>query len=138
MNVRFSLSRLFLVSLFDVADNIRSGLVNANEAFSISLVEHDADGLKTVGTFGPRFTYPIFGDEEHIFGYKDLKINLRYHASDMRPHVQISSSKKFKAVGDIEPVDVKGILQEHLPPGKPLHPMEKKEKKKKKLCSLFS
>ncbi|ROT38780.1 histone acetyltransferase type B catalytic subunit [Sodiomyces alkalinus F11] len=91
-------------------------LANANEAFTISLVKHAADGFKTVGTFNPRFTYPIFGDEEHIFGYKDLKINLRYNASDMRPHVQISSSKKSKAVGDIEPVDVKGILQEHLPP----------------------
>ncbi|KAL2754624.1 hypothetical protein ACRALDRAFT_2028991 [Sodiomyces alcalophilus JCM 7366] len=91
-------------------------LANANEVFAISLVKHVADGFKTIGTFNPRFTYPIFGDDEHIFGYKDLKINLRYHASDMQPHVQISSSKKFQAVGDIEPVDVKGILQEHLPP----------------------
>lgn len=60
-------------------------------------------------------TYSIFGNEEQIFGYKGLKINLRYNASDMRPHLAISYNKKFKAVGDTEPTDVKAVLEEYLP-----------------------
>jgi hypothetical protein len=27
-------------------------------------------------TFEPRFTYPIFGQEEQIFGYEGLQINV--------------------------------------------------------------
>lgn len=27
--------------------------------------------------FAPAFVYPIFGEEETIFGYKDLEINVR-------------------------------------------------------------
>lgn len=62
-------------------------------------------------------TYSIFGDEEQIFGYKGLKINLRYNTSDMRPNLQIMYNKKFKAVGDTEPTDVKAVLEDFLPKG---------------------
>jgi histone acetyltransferase 1 len=62
-------------------------------------------------------SYSIFGDEEQIFGYKGLKINLRYNASDMRPNFQIMYNKKFKAVGDTEPTDVKAVLEDFLPKG---------------------
>jgi histone acetyltransferase 1 len=73
-------------------------------------------GVKTVGhSFHPKFTYPIFGDSEEIFGYQDLEINLRYNASDMRPNLSITYSKKFPAVGETEATDVDGILHEFLP-----------------------
>ncbi|KAH6610703.1 histone acetyltransferase type b catalytic subunit [Trichoderma cornu-damae] len=95
----------------------RIGLQNANEALDISLVSPSKSGLKTVATFHPKFTYPIFGDEETIFGYKDLKIHLRYRANDMRPHLRVAYSKKFKPVGEHIPIDVEEILEEggHLP-----------------------
>jgi len=73
---------------------------------------------KTLSSFHPKFTYPIFGDEESIFGYQGLKIHLRYHSSDMRPVLQITYNKKFKPVGDIEPTDLKPILEEFLPKSK--------------------
>lgn len=69
-------------------------------------------GLQPLGTFHPKFTYSIFGDDETIFGYKGLKINLRYRANDMRPHLDIKYDKKFKALGGTEPTDIKAILQE--------------------------
>lgn len=97
---------------------VLKGSVSANNALTISLFDNTADGIKKIATFSPRFTYPIFGEDEHIFGYKDLKISLQYDATSMRPHIRISSRQKFKAVGDTEPADLKGILREHLPPGK--------------------
>ncbi|PQE19091.1 histone acetyltransferase type b catalytic subunit protein [Rutstroemia sp. NJR-2017a BBW] len=88
---------------------------DANEALQISLVTPGANGTTSLHTFHPRFTYPIFGDEESIFGYQALNINLKFNASDMRPGLQITYNKKFKAVGDVEPADLKEILEPFLP-----------------------
>ena len=70
-------------------------------------------------------TYSIFGDEETVFGYQGLKINLRYNISDMRPGVQITYTKKFKPIGDTSPTDLKTVLEPYLPKseyGLILHP----------------
>ena len=63
-------------------------------------------------------TYSIFGEEETIFGYQGLKINLRYNACDMRPGLQIMYTKKFKTVGETRPTDLKEVLEPYLPKGK--------------------
>ena len=95
------------------------GSSNANEALVVSLVTPVDGKLKTLSSFHPKFTYPIFGDEEQIFGYQNLKISLRFNASDMRPHLSTSYSKKFKAIGDTEPTDIEETLKEFLPAGTP-------------------
>jgi histone acetyltransferase 1 len=97
------------------------GLSNANEAIRISLMAPSKTGLTTIAAFNPSFTHSFFGEDEQIFGYKDLKVNLRYRANDMRPHLKTSYSSKFKAVGGPEPVDVKAVLEEghHLPKSMP-------------------
>jgi len=88
----------------------------SNDAIVLSLVAPTPNGLKTVGhSFHPKFTYSIFGEAEEIFGYQNLQIQLRWHASDLRPNLSISYSKKFQAVGDTEPVDIEGALREFLP-----------------------
>lgn len=75
-----------------------------------------ATGLKTIGhSFNPKHTYQLFGEEQEIFGYRNLEVNIRYHASDMRPNLSIKYSKKFTAVGDTEAVDLDGIFHEILP-----------------------
>jgi histone acetyltransferase 1 len=48
--------------------------VNSNEVLRVSLYS-DADDKEPV-TFGPVFTYPIYGDAETIYGFKDLTINV--------------------------------------------------------------
>lgn len=89
-----------------------AGIADSNTALNISLVSPTPSGLQLISTFNPSFTYPIFGEDEKIFGYKDLKINLRYRANDMRPHVQTSYSSKFTPIGETEPMDVMGMLKE--------------------------
>lgn len=87
---------------------------------SISLVSPSSSGLKLVSSFHPSFTYPIFGEEEKIFGYKDLKIGLRFRANDMRPHLQTSYGSKFKPIGSTEAMDPVAMLRDdgHLPDSK--------------------
>ena len=103
----------------EYAANISSGSTNANTATTISLVSPNYDSgshmIQTLHSFDPLMTYAIFGEEETIFGYKGLKINLKYGATDMRPGLQISYTKKFKTVGETEAQDLKSILEDFLP-----------------------
>ena len=92
----------------------------------ISLVQpNDAKtGFENVFSFNPRHTYSLFGNDEEIVGYKDLSIYVRYRASDMNPHLQISYSEKadtlaYHDVADGTNVtDVEAILRSetHFPP----------------------
>ncbi|CAK7223734.1 histone acetyltransferase 1 [Sporothrix eucalyptigena] len=88
---------------------------SANEALEISLVQPGPTGLRSIASFNPKFTYSIFGDEETIIGYQNLKISLRFHASDMRPNLHVTSSKKLKSA-EIEPTDIQTVLKGYLQP----------------------
>ena len=82
---------------------------------SISFAQPNGDRIKTLSTFNPQFTYPIFGDEERIFGYKDLDIHLRYAAHDLRPNLAVSYKEKFKPVGGTSALDLNKTMKEFLP-----------------------
>ncbi|PKX99004.1 histone acetyltransferase catalytic subunit HAT1 [Aspergillus novofumigatus IBT 16806] len=88
---------------------------DANDAVNITIVQPDEQKLKTVSSFHPQFTYPIFGDDERIFGYKGLIIRLRFAAHDLRPHLHISYDEKFKPVEDIAAVDILKTLKPWIP-----------------------
>ncbi|KAJ8126154.1 hypothetical protein O1611_g7484 [Lasiodiplodia mahajangana] len=89
--------------------------VNANEALAISLVRPSPTAIEKLVSFKPKFTYPIFGEDERIFGYKGLKVNLQFDARNLRPHLSVSSAKKFNAVGEVEAVNVREVMKEFLP-----------------------
>ncbi|KAJ5666741.1 hypothetical protein N7462_011150 [Penicillium macrosclerotiorum] len=88
---------------------------DANDALHITIVQPSETKPKTLSTFHPQFTYPIFGDEEQIFGYQGLIIRLRFAAHDLRPHVHISYDDRFKAVGDTAAADLLGTLKPFIP-----------------------
>lgn len=96
-----------------------SGSSDANEAVRISIVQPNSatSSLKTRSTFHPKFTYPIFGEEERIFGYQNLDIHLTFAAHDLLPNLQISYDKKFKAVGDTSALDLHKTLKDWVPKG---------------------
>ena len=94
-----------------------AGSSNANEALEISLLQAGPNAPKTLSTFHPQFTYPIFGEEERIFGYQGLHVNLRFAAHDLRPNLEISYDKKFKPVGDTRAADIEETLKEWIPAG---------------------
>jgi histone acetyltransferase 1 len=88
---------------------------DANEAVQISIVRLGPHGLQTLHEFHPTFTYPIFGEEERIFGYKGLHIDVRFAEEDMRPNVLVSYDKKFTPVGDTVALDILSTMKEWLP-----------------------
>ena len=98
------------------ASLILTGSVDANRAFRVSLVHPSPSGPKNLYQFHPEFTYPIVGEAQKIFGYKDLKIDLRFSAHDLRPNVRISYLRKFPAIGDTAALDLNKTLSDYLPP----------------------
>ena len=94
------------------------GSSDANEAVEISIVQAGDEDPITISSFHPRFTYPIFGDEERIFGYQGLKIHLRFAAHDGFPNAEISYDKKFTPVGGTQATDIEEVLSEWMPAGK--------------------
>lgn len=64
--------------------------VSSNDALKISIA--DDQGYVS---FQPLFTYPIFGDSEQIFGYKDLSIQLVFHHSTFLPFLKVKYSEKL-------------------------------------------
>lgn len=66
-------------------------------------------------TFSPAFTYPIYGEEETIFGYQGLKIKLAFTADTLQPSLEVASKAKFQPQGDVKPDDVEEPLREVIP-----------------------
>lgn len=97
-----------------------TGSSNANEAITISVIQAGETSPKTLSTFHPQFTYPIFGEEERIFGYQGLQILIRFAAHDLRPNIRITYDKKFESVGDTKATDIVKVLSEWIPSCKPL------------------
>ncbi|PFH60873.1 hypothetical protein XA68_10186 [Ophiocordyceps unilateralis] len=88
-------------------------LTSSNEAVSISLVSPTANGFRPVAKFHPKYTYSIFGEDETIFGYKGLKVALRFRANDMRPHLHVHHEKKLKpSAGLNDPTDIVAVLRD--------------------------
>jgi histone acetyltransferase 1 len=91
--------------------------VDANEAVTVSIVQPGSNKeLATQHQFHPKFTYPIVGEAEQIFGYKGLEIEIQFAAHDLRPHVRISYDRKFETIGTTSALDLNKKLREFLPP----------------------
>ncbi|KAI4111113.1 MAG: hypothetical protein LQ339_000841 [Xanthoria mediterranea] len=88
---------------------------NANEALNISFVQAGQQSPVKLSTFHPKFTYPIFGEEECIFGYQGLNITIRFAAHDLLPNLSVKYDKKFKTVNDTEALNIEETLKEWMP-----------------------
>lgn len=95
-----------------IEEQVGEWSTNSNDCFNISVVRGDGSEH---AAFQPAFTYPIFGEEEAIFGYQDLSINLTFAAHNLRPKLDVTYGKIFSAIGNIKPTDVKEVLHDFLP-----------------------
>lgn len=75
------------------------------------------DGKEVIEAFPPTYTYAIFGEEEAIPGYKDLKINLSFRANDLESTASIKYARMMKPFNEEmeELMDLKGRLAGFLP-----------------------
>ncbi|KAJ7184360.1 acyl-CoA N-acyltransferase [Mycena filopes] len=83
---------------------------DANEALTLSLVRAQEDELvlgeeESYSDFHPGFTYPIFGEEEKIYGYSDLVIDLRFASGSLVQFLEVKHSKKLASSSTVDDVD---------------------------------
>lgn len=103
--------------------------LSSNEALKLSLVDEAGTEL----AFSPAFTYPIYGDSEVVYGYKDLAINLQFDAHSLLPHLAVTWSAKLPADGIPDP---KEIILKYLPESTVLKDQAEWEKKRKEAAEL--
>lgn len=77
-------------------------------------LKHRADSNKDV-EFRPLFTYPIFGNEEIIYGYQKLQIVLEFQGDTLQANLKLSWKDKIPEVGDTKADDIEGQLKDFLP-----------------------
>ncbi|OAP65217.1 hypothetical protein AYL99_01189 [Fonsecaea erecta] len=91
--------------------------VSANEAVRISIVQPGPnDKVVTRHEFHPKFTYPIVGEAEQIFGYKGLDVEIQFAAHSLQPRIKISYQKKFNTVGTTSALHLNQTFGNFLPP----------------------
>ncbi|KXN82637.1 Histone acetyltransferase type B catalytic subunit [Leucoagaricus sp. SymC.cos] len=93
---------------------------DSNEALTLSLVRSKAEREllgkdESYEDFHPTFTYPIYGDDEKIYGYKDLVIDLRFASGSLAQYLNVQYSEKLPSSSTVD--DVEGTLAKVIPSG---------------------
>ncbi|KAI5817158.1 acyl-CoA N-acyltransferase [Pyronema omphalodes] len=86
---------------------------DAQEAFTVTLV-NPKTASPTVDPFPPAFTHPIY-ENEAIYGYKDLEIQLSFAADSMDPLLEVSWTAQAPKVKNVEADAVIEPLEDFLP-----------------------
>ncbi|KIY73276.1 histone acetyltransferase type B [Cylindrobasidium torrendii FP15055 ss-10] len=81
---------------------------DSNEVTRLSLVSP-----ASTRSFHPTFTYPIFGEEEKIYGYKGLLVDVRYTSGSLVQLVKISYEEKLGSQNTVD--NPEKTLKEFLP-----------------------
>ncbi|KAF8558516.1 acyl-CoA N-acyltransferase [Imleria badia] len=94
--------------------------VDSNEALVLSLVraQEDRQGLgdsESFEEFYPTFTYPIYGEDEKIYGYQDLVIDFRFASGSLAQFLSVRYAGKLPASSTVD--DVEGVLSSFIPLG---------------------
>ncbi|XP_050354789.1 histone acetyltransferase type B catalytic subunit [Nymphalis io] len=102
-----------------MADVLEHLVVDGNEVLEMKLVRSAADIENDDTSFGPEMCHQVFGENENIFGYTDLKIKLYYSAGSLKTYLGISYSDMIdpKKSGGLKADDVEGALKNVLAPG---------------------
>ncbi|KDR81878.1 hypothetical protein GALMADRAFT_90297 [Galerina marginata CBS 339.88] len=92
---------------------------DANDALILSLVRSSKD-KEVLGEdeayeeFNPSFTYPIYGEDEKIYGYRDIVIDLRFTSGSLEQYLSVNYAEKLPSTSTVD--DVEGTLSGFIPP----------------------
>ncbi|KAL6308026.1 histone acetyltransferase type B catalytic subunit [Sparassis latifolia] len=93
---------------------------DANEAFRLSLVRAQDDRASLTAReayegFHPTFTYPLFGEEEKLYGYRDPKIDLKFASGSLEQYFHLSYTAKLPSSSAVD--DIEGTVAKFIPAG---------------------
>ncbi|KAL5010392.1 hypothetical protein ScPMuIL_012697 [Solemya velum] len=92
---------------------------SANDAIHFKLVRQESDLEDEKTTFKPDMTHQLFGDQESIFGYKDLVVELFYSAARLVTYLNVKYTDKVspQRFDGITADEVLQTVAKELPPG---------------------
>ncbi|KAI0320300.1 histone acetyltransferase type B catalytic subunit [Amylostereum chailletii] len=92
---------------------------DSNEALTLSLVRATRDqevlgDNESYEGFHPTFTYPIYGEDEKLYGYRDLVIDLRFASGSLAQYLNV----RYSSLASSSTIDdVRGTLDKYIPEG---------------------
>jgi Histone acetyl transferase HAT1 N-terminus len=104
-----------ILQLHSFRANLYLGITIANSSTHINLTRNGEDIFDE--PFEPAFTYPIFGEDEKIIGYREPQIDLRFRSHDLKPTLKITNKGKITPPTPeiAEQMDLEAQLKEFLP-----------------------
>ncbi|XP_048730537.2 histone acetyltransferase type B catalytic subunit-like [Ostrea edulis] len=92
---------------------------SANESIHFKFVRKEEDLEDEASTFLPEMTHQVFGENESIFGYKDLVVEIYYTAAKLTTYVNLQYITKIvpELHEGLKPDDVIGQLRDVIPAG---------------------
>ena len=98
-------------------------MVRANEVIELRMIrsQKDLDAYlhkeAAPGTepFEPEFTHQLFGQNENIFGFKDLSVRIYYSSGKLSRFMTMKYSEKLETKDELAPDDVLGIIRHFIP-----------------------
>nr|CAG4640877.1 EOG090X06NC [Eulimnadia texana] len=100
-------------------DALQKFVVDSNSALEFKLIRKSEDVDDESLAFSPEMSHQVFGDNESVFGYQDLKIKLYYTAGNLSTYLGTEYKKKINpaqfdgATAD----DITGMISEKIPAG---------------------
>ncbi|KAH9915786.1 histone acetyltransferase type B catalytic subunit [Epithele typhae] len=93
---------------------------DANEALALSLVRATDDkaslwSREAYEGFHPTFTYPIVGEEEKMYGYKDLNIDLKFASGSLAQYLDVKYTEKLPSSSAVD--EVEATIAKFIPEG---------------------
>ncbi|KAK3106449.1 hypothetical protein FSP39_020292 [Pinctada imbricata] len=92
---------------------------SANEAIHFKLVRQESDIEDDSKSFFPEMSHQIFGENESIFGYRDLRVELYYSAANLTTYLNLQYSDKVSPEKDdgLQADNVVQTMAKELAPG---------------------
>ncbi|KAI7862154.1 acyl-CoA N-acyltransferase [Spinellus fusiger] len=110
-------------------NDLAEWVANTTESTEIQLVrfsvennedyESNEDNDAETDAFAPNFTYPIFGEQESVFGYKGLRIKIHFASGSMQPFLRVEYADKYKGhtgneLGGLKPAAIEATLRKYM------------------------
>ncbi|XP_055694695.1 histone acetyltransferase type B catalytic subunit [Lutzomyia longipalpis] len=104
--------------MFDLEKELPNYVADALTAVEFKLVRDIGDLDDDSVSFHPVMAHQIFGENEKIFGYKDLKVKLYFTAGPLNIFLSVEYSHKLSFdEHNITPDDITSLITEKLPAG---------------------
>ncbi|PLW58306.1 hypothetical protein PCANC_00808 [Puccinia coronata f. sp. avenae] len=69
-----------------------------------------------ITSFHPRFVYPLFGEEEIIYGYEDLDVQLAFNSSTLKNYLSINYTAMLPESSAAKPDSIEEVIYKFIPP----------------------